>query len=390
MHRAKANNMANLRIHGDIVNKDEQAFLEFFGGADGSVSFGNVEEFLASVSEDDNRIDITLDCRGGDVHEGWKIYDALRATGKEISALVVGECASMGTAILLAAPKERRSARPHASLLIHNPYIPAAMGELNADELRRMADDMQQEQDRILNLYVERTGADRERLQEVMNEGKWLTTDEAIELGFINTIISPASAKASSGKTIQNAKASMSLLDKIKALIASEEVEVQVEPQPEPVAMELSTATGGTLTIEREEGEPQVGDKASPDGTHKMPDGKTIVVEDGIITEIEVDEEPTDDNEVEELRKENEELRKQLEEANARASEAEANAKSVDDLRIINAVKVAGGIDKVLGAIKSNGQPDGRKVDGVNAANKAEDMDYLHKRLAEVKNKTKK
>ena len=38
--------------------------------------------------------------------------------------------------------------------------------------------------------------------------------------------------------------------------------------------------------MERDEGEPQVGDTASPDGEHVMPDGKTIIVTDGVITEI--------------------------------------------------------------------------------------------------------
>lgn len=52
------------------------------------------------------------------------------------------------------------------------------------------------------------------------------------------------------------------------------------------VSLDLSTADGSTLTVEREDGEPQVGDTASPDGEHLMPDGSTIVVEGGVIAEI--------------------------------------------------------------------------------------------------------
>ncbi|MDZ7739933.1 MAG: hypothetical protein U5K32_12890 [Bacteroidales bacterium] len=43
-------------------------------------------------------------------------------------------------------------------------------------------------------------------------------------------------------------------------------------------AMELQTVDGKEVTIERTEGEPEVGDKATPDGTHKMEGGQTIVV----------------------------------------------------------------------------------------------------------------
>lgn len=373
--------MATLRIHGEIVSVEEKEFFQlFFGGADDSVSFRDVNDFIASIPSDDNKISVSLDSRGGDVAEGWKIYDALRATGKEISSEVIGECASMATIILLAAPKERRAARPHASLLIHNPYIPAASGELNADELRNLADRMQAEQDKMLDLYVDRTGATREQLQAYMDEAKWMNMDEAMELGFISTIITPASAKASGTKSKK-----MSFIEKLKALISSEEAGEHKDEQP--VAMELSTATGGTLTVEREEGEPQVGDKASPDGTHKMPDGKTITVEDGVITEIEAEEAP--EEEVETLRRENEELRRQLEEANAKATDAEAKAKTVEELRILNAVKVAGGIDKVLAGIKSNGRPEGRRVEGKNAGEKYEES-ALKRHLAEVREKGKK
>ena len=376
--------MATLRIYGDIVSKDEQRFTQFFfGGADESVSYKDVDEFLASIPADDGKIELALNCRGGDVREGWTIYDALRASGKEISATIDGKCASMATIILCAAPIERRKARPHASLLIHNPYIPFADGQLNADELRSMADKMQAEQDKMLDLYVERTTATREELQAIMDEGKWMTTDEAQGLGFISGVIAPTTAKAEPHNNHNLSE--MSLLDKIKALIASEEV---VE-EATPVAMELSTSTGGTLTIEREEGEPQVGDKASPDGTHKMPDGKTIVVEDGVITEIEIEEDTEEESEIEQLRKENEDLKKQLEEANAKADEATANAKSVEDMRILNAVKVAGGIEKVLANIKTTAQPDGRVVEGHNAATKAEEIEksHLQKRLEEIRAK---
>ena len=99
------------------------------------------------------------------------------------------------------------------------------------------------------------------------------------------------------------------------------------------MGMDLSPADGGTLTVEREEGEPQVGDVASPDGEHVMPDGSIIVVADGKITEIKPassgdgeeggsDEETriTElETEVEELKTEIDELKEELEGAKAKA-----------------------------------------------------------------------
>ena len=73
-----------------------------------------------------------------------------------------------------------------------------------------------------------------------------------------------------------------------------------------PTSMDLTDVNGTTFTVTREEGEPEVGDAASPDGSYTMPDGKTIVVTDGVITEI---VEPAPD--------ESEEMRKQLAEKDA-------------------------------------------------------------------------
>jgi ATP-dependent Clp protease protease subunit len=98
--------------------------------------------------------------------------------------------------------------------------------------------------------------------------------------------------------------------------------------------LELTAANGDVIVIEREDGEPQAGDAASPDGTHVMPDGTTIVVTDGVITEIIT--EGSSDEELEQLRAENAQLKEQL-------ATARANAKSTEEINQLNAIKIAGG-----------------------------------------------
>lgn len=351
--------MAKLKIYQDIISSEETTMNELWLGDPLGVSFQSVDEFIESIAPDDNVIDLLINCRGGDVQEGWAIYDKLRATGKEISATVEGNGSSMASVILLAAPKERRKAYAHATMTIHNPYLPAAIGELNAQALRELADDMERESTRILDLYVERTGTDREVLKGLMDASTQLTAEQAKEYGFISLIVEPASAKAGA-KTNH-----MTFIEKLKALIASEG---EGAPAANPVGMELSTNTGETLTVEREEGEPQVGDKASPDGEHKMPDGKTIVVEGGVITGIKAEDDTNDDDEEKEaLRKENEDLKKENEDLRQELESAKGLAKTNEDLRVLNAVKVAGGIEKVLAGIQSHGRTEGRRIPGQRA-----------------------
>lgn len=327
--------MAVLKIYNDIADEESKNMKLWFTGVD-STCFKDIDEFLASVSEEDKTIDLRLNCRGGSVSEGWAIYDKLRDSGKEIAVTVEGICASMATVLLLSAPKGKRTAMPNAELLIHDPYIPeyTLADAYRAEDLRAIADSLEADTNKLLDLYVERTGADRAELQAIMDEDKRMSVSEAKRLGFIDEIKVPSTAKESNNSNFKNMKEKVTVgkgwLDRILAKAGY----AKMEDVPEVVNMELSTADGATLTIEREEGDPQVGDAASPDGEHVMPDGSTIVVAGGVITEIRPAEEEEEGDEDKDARIA--ELERQLE-------EAKAQAKSANDLKILNAVKMAGG-----------------------------------------------
>lgn len=379
--------MATLKIYNDIQTEEEKIWYSW-GGMEG-VCYKDIDTFCDSIPKDDDKIDIRLFCNGGSVQEGWAMYDRLRATGKEISCTIEGKAASMATVILMAAPKERRYAYPNSSVCVHNPWVdPWYLGDsATADDLRKMADDLQREQDKILDLYVERCGCDRAEMQALMDEDKYIDTDRALELGIIGEVLSPISAKGKEGilfnhhnqkkmakkdeeKTIE---VKQSFVDRLLGFFGKKSIaEITF-------GMDLNTADGTTLTIDREEGEPQVGDGASPDGEWLMPDGKTIVVEDGVITEIRTEDGEGDntDEQTEGEDGEQAELKEQLEAMTAerdalkeQLEAALANAKTKEDMVILNAVKMAGG-KKALARLQSHYKPEGRKPEGKQAADKA-------------------
>lgn len=311
---------------------------EFWG-----VNLNSTIAQIESAPADDSEILLQINSHGGEVFEAFKIYDALRESGKTIRAHVVGECSSAATLLLLAASKGNRTANPNATILIHNPYC-GLVGDAN--ELRQTAEELQGLTDKFINLYVERTGTDAETLTAIMNENKPMTAQRAKELGFIDNIKTPLSNFKSMNKKIKSAFVALG-----RALGV--------------LALSVETADGKILEFEREDGTPEVGDKTSaPDGNYLMPGGETFVIEGGILKEIipaeEVEEEPTEDepenktpknedepNEdakrVAELEAENEELKKQIEELKKQIEEANARAMSDKDREILAAVNVAGG-----------------------------------------------
>lgn len=394
--------MATLKIFNDIQTENEKNAARFWGDTEG-VCFKDIDEFCESISPDDKVVDVQIHCDGGSVTEGWAIYDRLRALAdKEITCTVVGNAASMATVILMAAPKERRKAYRDARFLVHNPYVCSwgLSGTMTADELQQVADNLRSEQEKILNLYVERCGCNRDEMQALMNENKYIDCDRAIELGLIGSAIVPASAKANQhnkniiNHQISNAMAEkkievkQSLLDKMLCKLGLKSMD---DAAKSLLGMDLNTADGQTLTVEREEGAPQVGDKATPDGTFEMPDGSKITVKDGVITEItpasgsdgteddakkgdgsggDGDNGGSDDDKdkqiadlqakVEELTKENEQLKEQL---------AASKDKAKELSRVYNAVQMAGG-EKALAKLSSNYHPKPRNVDGDHAKDK--------------------
>lgn len=377
--------MAVLKIFNDIQTENEKNNSKFFGEAEG-ICYKDVDEFCEQIPEDDNKIDVRLHCNGGSCTEGWAIYDRLRATGKEITCTVEGNAASMATVILMAAPKERRKAYASAEICVHNPWISSwGLSDIvTADDLDKAAKDLRDIQEKMLNLYVERCECDKDEMQALMNEDKYIGVNEAIRLGLIGEVIAPVSAKKQGAVFNNKSKNKMakeekkvevkaSLIDRALAKLGIKNLDELAK------GMDLSTSDGQMLTVEREEGEPQVGDKATPDGEFMMPDGKTIVVADGVITDIKTDAqgsegEDGDENtdRIEELEKENEDLKKRIEELEQEKNDAQAKAKTTDELRILNAVKMAGG-EKALSQITSNYKPQQRKPEGKNAQAKADE-----------------
>lgn len=270
----------------------------------------------------------------------------------------------MATIILLSAPKERRHATNNSHFCIHNPA--AAWPDLGCHDrftadaidagikkLGRQVDQLREEQRKILSLYVDRTGADETELQELMDKDIFINADRALELGFISEVLAPITAKRI--RTFNNIKPTRKMNKKnakvsvergvISRLLAKAGYKKLSDVKMSALA--VTAADGTELTIEREEGEPQVGDVASPDGEFVMEDGSTIIIAEGVITEIvpadddsDVTAEGMDENElvekVEELQTENETLTEEVETLTQEKEELEEKLEALKGARVLS------------------------------------------------------
>ena len=282
--------MKEIKVYKPIDKED--IFFSFFGEEDPFAFSADAIHKVFDENPDENEFKFNINCDGGSVSEGLRIYDVLRTSGKTLFCNIEGGCHSMAIVLLLAAPKENRSANPNSRALIHE-VRGGSWDILKADELRTLADEIEREQNAILDIYAERTGYDRAELEVLMKEEKMRTAQEMLQYGFISKIntystnLKPKNQMSKPTKTVQE------LLNQAKELGKK----LLNLTEGETVNFEFKDAEGVVLfTTEKEDDSIAVGDAASPDGTFELPDGRTVVIADGVITEI---NEPESENSVE-------------------------------------------------------------------------------------------
>ena len=173
-----------------------EAILKIYGdiGEEG-INATYVSDFLEQNKSADNFI-IKINSRGGDVQEGWTIHDLIVNSGKRIKTIGEGKIYSIATIIFLAGTE--REIMKNADGLIHNPFIPeyTLADSYGSDDLIKIADSLIQEEQKILDFYAERTGADKAKLAEYMKEDTKLSAEDMLSLGFATKIIEPVKAYA--------------------------------------------------------------------------------------------------------------------------------------------------------------------------------------------------
>jgi len=259
-----------LRIYS-VIGTDENQF-----SSDDLISF-------LDKNKEATELTVRIKSPGGSVREGWTIYDLLKNSGKKIKMIAEGELYSIATVIFLAGSE--REIYPNSDGLIHMPRIPNPEGDFQASDLRGMAEYMDQEEEKILNLYVEVTKQDKEVLRDYMKKETMLSADDMLKLGFATKISEPLKAVAifkPKNNFTMTEKDVKTFGEKIDAILEKIKNLSRLPAKDQT----LKDKDGKEFKLEKETGAPTVGDKASPDGSFVMADGKTIVITNGAVSEV--------------------------------------------------------------------------------------------------------
>lgn len=150
---------------------------------------------LLEAEEPEADISIYINSPGGSVTDGLAIYDTMQYVSCDVRTICLGMAASMGQFLLCAGTAGKRSALPHARIMMHQPLISGTMTGQAADIA------IEAEQMRSIKLLMaERiafhTGQDLAKIQADSDRNSWFTAQEALEYGMIDQVIDRSSAAA--------------------------------------------------------------------------------------------------------------------------------------------------------------------------------------------------
>lgn len=151
----------------------------FFG--DGVTAKAVAEQLSAIDSAEDIRV--RINSPGGLAHEGIAIYNLLAERGERVTVDIDALAASAATVVAMAGAKVRMAS--NAQFMIHKPFT---FVYSHADDMRKMADVLDQMEDTLIETYQTRTSSAGDELRAMLAAETYLTAAQAKELGFVDEI----------------------------------------------------------------------------------------------------------------------------------------------------------------------------------------------------------
>ena len=141
--------------------------------------------FLASV---DPKADISLylNTPGGQVSSGLAIYDTMQLIQPDVATICTGMAASMGSVLLCAGEKGKRSALPHSRVMVHQP-LGGVQGQ--ASDILIEAKEIEKIRTELFSIIAQHSSQPYEKVAADGERNFWMTAQEALEYGMVDQIL---------------------------------------------------------------------------------------------------------------------------------------------------------------------------------------------------------
>jgi ATP-dependent Clp protease, protease subunit len=172
----------------DIYSRLLKDRIIFIGTAiDSNVANVVVAQLLLLDSQNSEReIQLFINSPGGEVYAGLAMYDVMQFIRAPIRTTCVGIAMSMGSVLLMAGTKGRRTALPNSRIMIHQ----GSSGfRGNTPDVEVQAKEIFALREIMTNLYVKHTGQPADKLTRDMERDFFMTPQMALEYGLIDEVV---------------------------------------------------------------------------------------------------------------------------------------------------------------------------------------------------------
>jgi len=123
---------------------------------------------------------------GGVITAGMSIYDTMQFIKPDVSTICMGQAASMGAFLLTAGAKGKRFCLPNSRVMIHQP-LGGYQGQ--ATDIEIHAREILKVKARMNELMAQHTGQSLEQIERDTERDRFLSANEAVEYGLVDSIL---------------------------------------------------------------------------------------------------------------------------------------------------------------------------------------------------------
>ena len=143
--------------------------------------------FKEELNSGSGDITVWINSPGGDCVAAAQIYNMLIDYPGDVTVKIDGLAASAASVIAMAGTKVLMS--PVGMMMVHNP-LTFVSGD--SGEMKKAIEMLDSVKESIINAYEIKTGLSRAKLSRLMDEETWMDARKAMELGFIDGMLTPS------------------------------------------------------------------------------------------------------------------------------------------------------------------------------------------------------
>lgn len=153
-----------------------------------------IAQMLFLEGEDpDKEITIYINSPGGSITSGLAIYDTMQYVRSPVATVCVGMAASMAAWLLASGQKGMRKALPNSRVMIHQP-LGGTRGQ--ASDIEIHAREILYIRERMNKIMEKHTGQTAQKIKEDTERDRYLSAEEAVAYGIVDSVILPRGDKA--------------------------------------------------------------------------------------------------------------------------------------------------------------------------------------------------